>query len=134
MLGPPNQGSEVVDRLGHWAIFGWINGPAGRQWGTSSNSLPLRLPAPPVDFGVIAGTRSINWILSCMIPGPDDGKVSVARTKLEGMHGFVTVSTAHPFLMGNREVIRLTRSFLHDGHWGMGERVPDRGGDSHGWE
>src|ERR1035437_6201046 len=84
MLAPPNQGSEVVDKLGRLSMFRWINGPAGQQLGTAGDSLPNRLPTPPVEVGVIAGTRSINWILSAMIPGANDGKVSVERTKLAG--------------------------------------------------
>ena len=118
MLGPPNQGSEVVDKIGRLTLFKWINGPAGQQLGTASNSLPNRLPVPPAEVGVIAGTRSINWILSAMIPGPDDGKVSVERTKLAGMKDFATVHAAHPFLMQNPKVINMTLSFLRDGSFG----------------
>src|SRR3954447_7489686 len=75
MLGPPNQGSEVVDRLGAWWIFSFINGPAGRELGTRSDSLPNRIGPPQFPVGVIAGNRSINWINSLIIPGADDGKV-----------------------------------------------------------
>lgn len=115
MLGPPNQGSEVVDKLGRFTLFRWINGPAGQQLGTSCHDLPCQLPIPPVEVGVIAGTRSINGILSCLIPGRDDGKVSVERAKLAGMADFVTVPVAHPFLMRNRKVINLTLFFLQNG-------------------
>jgi pimeloyl-ACP methyl ester carboxylesterase len=115
MLGPPNQGSEVVDKLGDTWVFSAINGPASRQLGTNPDSLPNRLG--PVDFelGVIAGDRSINWINSLMIPGPDDGKVSVERTKVGGMKAHCVVHASHPFLMRDAEVIELTITFLRSG-------------------
>jgi pimeloyl-ACP methyl ester carboxylesterase len=124
MLGPPNQGSEVVDKLGHFSLFDWINGPAGQQLGTASNALPRQLPVPPTEIGVIAGTQSINLILSTLIPGPDDGKVGVEHTKLDGMKDFATVSASHPFLMRDREVIAKTLSFLRTGRFDPPETAP----------
>lgn len=115
MLGPPNGGSEAVDRLGRLALFRWINGPAGTQLGTTGRSLPSQLKAPAFDLGVIAGDRSVNPLLSLMIPGPDDGKVSVQRTRTEGMRDFLTLHVTHTFMMRNRQVIRQTRHFLKTG-------------------
>lgn len=117
MLGPPNQGSEVVDELGHTTLFKWINGPAGCQLGTARDSLPNTLPVPDTEIGVIAGTKSINWILSMFIPGPDDGKVSPEHAKIEGMADFAEVPAAHPFLMRDRRVIELTIHFLRHGRF-----------------
>jgi pimeloyl-ACP methyl ester carboxylesterase len=115
MLGPPNQGSEVVDKLGDFSLYDWINGPAGQQLGTGTNALPATLPPPPLDTGVIAGRRSINWILSSLIPGPDDGKVAITHTHIKGMDDFIIVPVSHPFLMRDREVIGLTLHFLRHG-------------------
>ena len=115
MLGPPNQGSEVVDRLGSCRLFSLVNGPAGQELGTSADSLPNRLGSPEFCLGVIAGNRSINWINSLLIPGSDDGKVSVERTMLDGMADHILVPATHPFLMRKREVIRQTIEFLREG-------------------
>ncbi len=117
MLGPPNQGSEVVDRIGDWRAFSAINGPAGKQLGTGPDSVPNQLG--PVDFelGVIAGDRSINWINSLMIPGPDDGKVSVERTKVAGMKAHLILHATHPYLMKNARAIRETINFLRHGQF-----------------
>jgi pimeloyl-ACP methyl ester carboxylesterase len=117
MLGPPNQGSEVVDRLGSWRVFSFINGPAGQELGTSADSLPNRLGAPTFCVGIIAGNRSINWINSLLIPGPDDGKVSVVRTKLSGMADQMVIAATHPFMMRNREVVHQTIEFLQNGRF-----------------
>lgn len=115
MLGPPNQGSEIVDALGSWKVFGLLNGPAGRQLGTDAGSRPLQLGPARFEVGIIAGDRSINWINSCIIPGLDDGKVSVERTRLAGMQDHLVVHATHPFLMRNREVLRQTVQFLRTG-------------------
>lgn len=115
MLAPPNQGSEVVDKLGWLFLFKWINGPAGNELGTGVNSTPNQLGPATYPVGVIAGDRSINWINSLLIPGADDGKVSIERTKLAGMSDHMVIHTAHPFIMKNREAIRQTIQFLRAG-------------------
>src|SRR5262245_21735798 len=84
MLGPPNQGSELVDRFGPLWLFGIIGGSAGRELGTTSDSVPNRLGPAGFPLGVIAGNRSNNWFGSAWIPGKDDGKVSVERTRVAG--------------------------------------------------
>jgi triacylglycerol lipase len=120
MLAPPNQGSEVVDKLGGLFLFRWINGPAGKELGTGTNSTPNQLGPATYPVGIIAGDRSINWINSLLISGRDDGKVSVERTKLAGMRDHVVIHTAHPFIMRNREVIRQTIQFLRTGGFDPG--------------
>ncbi len=117
MLGPPNQGSEVVDKLGEMPGFELINGAAGLQLGTGADSVPNRLGPANFDLGIIAGTSSINLILSSLIPGDDDGKVSVERARLQGMSDFMTVPVSHPLLMRDREVMRQVLHFLDTGRF-----------------
>lgn len=117
MLGPPNGGSEVVDRIGEWRLFKLVNGPAGGQLGTDPDSLPNQLGSVGFELGVIAGNRSINWINSLMIEGPDDGKVSVERTRVDGMKDHIVVPVTHPFLMKRQQVIDLTVKFLAHGRF-----------------
>jgi pimeloyl-ACP methyl ester carboxylesterase len=120
MLGPPNRGSEVVDRLGSWWLFRELNGPAGDELGTNPDSTPNRLGPVNFELGVIAGDRSINWINSLMIKGPNDGKVSVENTKVAEMKGFLVVHVPHPFLMSNKGVIQNTLQFLKYGAFESG--------------
>jgi hypothetical protein len=117
MLSPPNQGSEVVDELKDFPGFRFINGPAGQQLGTGDSSVPLQLGPPDYEVGIITGNRTINFILSLLIPGDDDGKVSVERARLEGMVDFVVVPHTHPFIMESEDVIRQTTHFLRHGRF-----------------
>lgn len=123
MLGPPNQGSEVVDNLREWGLFQWINGPAGRELGTGGDSVPVALGRVDFPVGIIAGDRSVNWINSLMIPGPDDGKVSVESTKIEGSVDHIVVHATHPFIMNHKEAIRQTLEFLQNGSFDHKSRV-----------
>lgn len=115
MLGPPNQGSEVVDKLGGWRLFKWLNGKAGQQLGTDADSVPLNLPPVEVETGVVAGSWTINPLLSLIIPGPDDGKVSLERARVEGMKDYIVVKVPHTFLMNDHRVFALIKSFLRNG-------------------
>jgi hypothetical protein len=117
MLAPPNQGSEVVDWEKHWLLFRWLLGPAGQQLGTGAESLPAQLG--PVDFelGVIAGDRSVEFLHSLIIPGPDDGKVGVERAKVQGMKDFLLVHKTHTFIMRDNEVLNQIEYFLRTGNF-----------------
>jgi len=117
MLGPPNQGSEVVDKLKDVPGFKSINGPAGLQLGTSEMSVPNSLGPATFSLGIIAGTRSINLMLSTIIPSKDDGKVSVERTKLEGMDDHISMPVTHTFMMKNKKVIKQVLYFLEYGNF-----------------
>lgn len=117
MLGPPNNGSEVVDKLCNAPGFNIINGDAGMQLGTGELSIPSQLGAANFNLGVIAGNRSVNLILSSLIPDKDDGKVSVASTKLDGMNDHIEMETTHPFMMRNEKVIEQVIHYLKTGRF-----------------
>jgi triacylglycerol lipase len=117
MLSPPNHGSEVVDRLGTLTLFTLINGPAGLQLATGEEFAPRSLGPASFDVGIITGSRTVNPILSLMIPGTDDGKVSIESAKLEGMTDFCVIPASHPFIMNNERAIGQTLSFLAEGRF-----------------
>ena len=120
MLGPPNKGSEVVDKLGKFPGFKLINGDAGRQLGTGHLSVPNRLGDANFDLGVIAGSKSINLILSSIISGEDDGKVAVSNTKIDGMKDHVVMPVSHTFMMTDKDVINQVVYYLKNGQFSKG--------------
>ena len=115
MLGPPNQGSVAADDLDGIPGFDWLNGPAGRQLGKGEDSVPLALGPADFELGIIAGNRTIDPITSAVLDNPDDGRVSVEDTRLEGMDDFVVVEHSHAFMMRMRTPIELTKTFLKTG-------------------
>lgn len=117
MLGPPNQGSELIDKTRDWPGFETLSGDAGAQLGTDVESMPSQLGPVDFDLGVIAGTGTINLVASAMLPNPDDGKVSVASTRVDGMDDFLIVGNSHRYLMRSKVVFRNTESFLRHGHF-----------------
>jgi len=116
MLGPPNQGSEIVDYFlaspFMAGIFNLANGPAGQQLNTQESGKPRALG--PVDFslGVIAGDRTYNPILSSFLPGDNDGKVTVESSRVDGMIDHLTLPVDHTFMMRNDNVINQVKYFL----------------------
>src|SRR6516225_7724916 len=72
MLGTPNGGSEIADRLHDRALYRAYYGPAGQQLTTRLDSALTSLPPPDYDVGVIAGNRSIAPVASLFrMPKPN---------------------------------------------------------------
>jgi pimeloyl-ACP methyl ester carboxylesterase len=116
LLGTPNGGSEIADRLKNFGAFRAFFGPAGQQLGTQRSAVDDAM-LPPIDYsvGVIAGNRSIDPVAGTMLPKPHDGRVSVANTRLDGMADHIIVETSHPWLVRNGLAIEQTITFVRDG-------------------
>ena len=119
MLGTPNSGSEIADRLKNFGVYRAFFGPAGQQLGTQRDAAIEALFAP-VDYpvGIIAGDRSIYPITSAFLPKPHDGRVSVENTRRDGMADHIVIRTSHPWLVRHSVAIAQTIAFLKAGKFG----------------
>lgn len=117
MLSPPNHGSEIVDNLGDAWLFERIMGPSAQQLGTAEDSLPNSLPEPDYEVGIIAASASVNPVGSAIIPGDDDGMVSICNMRLAGMTDFIVVDKSHAFVMQSTVVAEQVRAFLRKGRF-----------------
>lgn len=115
MLAPPNQGTEIVDYLKDFFAYQWMHGPSGQQLGTDPASAPNRLKPIDIEVGIIAGDASLNPIFSALIPGPDDGRVSVERAKLKEMKDFLVIPSTHAAILRNPAVSQQITHFLENG-------------------
>lgn len=114
-LASPNGGSEIADLLRENWFYEQIYGPAGQQLVTESAGLEELLGSVDYELGVIAGNFSIDPVSSSIIPGEDDGKVSVESTRVEGMRDHIVVSASHTFFPQNNQVHDQTLHFLRTG-------------------
>lgn len=117
MLSPPNSGSEVVDVLKNQSLINKVMGPSFVQLGTDPHGFIATLTDMEAEVGVITGNRSINWINSIIIPGADDGKVAVDRSRLPSMKDFLVVKRTHTFIMNAEEVIEAVIRFINTGRF-----------------
>jgi triacylglycerol lipase len=117
MMGPPNKGSPIVDEFKDMPGFEFWNGIAGTQLGTGADSVPNTLG--PVDFplGVIAGSQPLLPLFEGEFGGPNDGKVSVESTKVEGMADHIILPVTHTFMMNNPDVYDQVVAFLRNGRF-----------------
>lgn len=116
-LAPPNKGSEVADFLKNFWPYKKIYGPAGQQLVTDQSVIKHLFGEVDYELGIIAGNSTIDPISSAIIPGENDGKVAVERTKLKGMKDHIVVNASHSFFPSNKKVKRQTLHFLKNGNF-----------------
>ena len=114
--------SSPIRSAAYWCVITTSTGTrpisvAGAQLGKGEESVPLKLGRPAFEFAVIAGNRTIDPVTSAVLENPDDGRVSVADTRLEGMSDFRVLPVSHAYIMQDEEVIRLVITFLADGRF-----------------
>ncbi len=115
LLAPPSQGTELADLIGKSRFLQEIFGRGAPALGTTPDCLPCRLSPPTYGPGIIMGDRSMFWLTSWILPGPDDGIIPVERGKLPGMADFIVVPANHIRLPGNDNALRQIDSFLQTG-------------------
>ena len=115
MIAVPNLGSRMADRLKGNLLFKIIYGAPTQQLGTDPDGYIAKLPVPGFEFAVIAGMAGTPGGYNPLVPGDDDGTVSVASTRLPGATDSIAVKSLHSFVMNQSSVIDYTRRFLKKG-------------------
>ena len=116
LLGPPSGGSELADLLANQELFQRIFGPAGAELTTDRDPCDALFGKLDYPIGIIAGTRSLDPLGWLLLPKPNDGKVTVARTRVpEAAH--LTLPVTHTLMMRAPTVTAATSHFLHHGRF-----------------
>lgn len=114
-LAPPNNGSEVADFFKTNWLYKEIYGPAGQQLITDQQKIRNLFGEIDYELGIIAGNSTIDPFSSLIIPGDDDGKVSITSTKVKGMKDHLVVAASHTFFPTNTTVQHQSAYFLKNG-------------------
>jgi pimeloyl-ACP methyl ester carboxylesterase len=116
MLAPPNGGSEVADTIHKLAPYQWYYGPAGSE--LTSDAQARNKSDVYYELGIIAGTKEWPYFVAAFIvPGQSDGRVSVEKTRLDGMADHVSVNGTHTFIMDKPDVHKQILHFLKEGQF-----------------
>ncbi len=120
-LGTPNRGSELADMVNNYSLIRKIFGSSLEQLSPQSRFMQNLSNEVDYELGVIAGNFSLNPINSLLIvPGADDGTVSVESTKIEGMKEHKVVKAAHVSLSKNIDAISSAVRFIKYGSFYSG--------------
>jgi pimeloyl-ACP methyl ester carboxylesterase len=114
-IGSPHYGAELADRLLTSQAFTSLLGPGAMQLRSDSDAGSGALPVPNQEFAVIAGAAGTTMGMNPLIPGDDDGMVSLASAKLAGASDHVVVRNLHALLPFDKRVHAAARRFIETG-------------------
>lgn len=119
MFGTPNNGSQVADFIKDWPLYRKVYGPAGQQLITDQTAMTDLFSTVDYELGIIAGNRTIDPVSSLIIGfrNPNDGKVSVESTRLDGAADHIVIPANHTFFPLSKVMWAQTLPFLKDGRF-----------------
>jgi pimeloyl-ACP methyl ester carboxylesterase len=119
MLAPPNGGSEVADLIYRVRLNRILLGPVGAHLRTRRIADDEKLLGKVgFELGIIAGSRGLDPISPRLIfARPNDGKVAVAATHVEGMRDHIVLAVSHTLMVYDRRVVAQTMAFLKQGRF-----------------
>lgn len=123
LLGVPNHGARIADRLHNNPLYRAIYGPAGQQLTSEEQGLIADLPVPEFEFGVIAGGRGGVKGFNPLLSGDNDSTVTVRSARLTGATDFMLQPVIHSFLMSDRRCVQAVNTYLEHGQFDL-ERDP----------
>src|SRR4051812_39779911 len=88
MLAPPNHQPQLATTLVRGSLAKLVAGPAAEALASGWESLEPRLGTPHFEFGVLAGGKQDGRGFNPLLPGDDDGVVTVESTRLVGAKDF----------------------------------------------
>ena len=103
MLGPPNHGSPIVDKLQNVWLFQALLGPSGQALSSSKADYMLSKKRS-YRVSIIAGNVHFTPFSSWFFNEPNDGKVSVSSAYMEGADDFIGLPVTHTFMMNHASV------------------------------
>lgn len=118
MICPGHHGSEVLEVIRHHPLASAVMGPVIQQSGTGREAYPKQLP-PRVDFelGIIAGGISIDPLAYCVAPEMQDGRVTVASSRIAGMKDHIILPLPHEMLAYHPLTAAQAIAFLKNGQF-----------------
>lgn len=115
LAGSPCGESLAARRLSHLPGGRWLLGNSIREWRAGGDEHV----AARHEIGVIAGRVGVGLgrVVAPDLPRPNDGVVSVAETRLDGIRDHVVLRVNHFGMLLSPEVARQACAFLRDGRF-----------------
>ncbi len=113
MLAPPNHPPKLAEKLKRNWIYRLRAGDSGQK--LAQRSFFDSLPIPPVEFGVIAGSRGQKLTFK----EPNDLILTVENAKLNGMKDCLIMRHTHTFLMNQKDTFDRIVRFLQLGTFSL---------------
>ncbi|KLN62511.1 hypothetical protein WH96_03225 [Kiloniella spongiae] len=112
MIAPPNQGSAIAEWVKQLALYKLIYGKSGQEL---VPEFAQKIPMPECETGIIAGGKSDGEGYNPLLPGDDDGVVSVSEARMLGCDQVLVLPGLHSSLCDRNTVVAAALRYFRTG-------------------